>query len=340
MFNRGNGLQPVTGKTDSLGRFRLERLFPGSKYVFASENGYRFAHVLVPKDTEDVTIQLLRSEEPPAAWNPGTAPSGEEKRALARRILLRFWEVNNKNTDARSKNSIATRCVLCMARIDPELARTWSEQFGGQLDSDISLAEAEVAAEADAQTAIALINQTPGLASQEQLQDLAQRFVDSDAKKALLFVEEAAVQALRLDEPVRARARARAGTVLIRLGRADAGKKLIEEAADAVSRLSHPDRNFPPSNAQTLRAGRNFGGAFSYDSRRAQALTESISQPYYRDRLATLFAVSVATSDPAVRSRSTARHPTDRVSSTCFEQRSPFVVGLSTRTRPFSSSRE
>ena len=162
-----------------------------------------------PKDTEDVTIQLLRSEEPPAAWNPGTAPSGEEKRALARRILLRFWEVNNKNTDARSKNSIATRCVLCMARIDPELARTWSEQFGGQLDSDISLAEAEVAAEADAQTAIALINQTPGLASQEQLQDLAQRFVDSDAKKALLFVEEAAVQARALDEPVRARARAR-----------------------------------------------------------------------------------------------------------------------------------
>jgi hypothetical protein len=69
-----------------------------------------------------------------------------------------------------------------MAWINPELAGTWSEQLGGQLDLDVSLTEAETIAETDAQSAIALINQKPGRTTQEKLQELAERYVETDAK--------------------------------------------------------------------------------------------------------------------------------------------------------------
>jgi hypothetical protein len=53
VFNRGNSIQPVSVKTDPMGRFRLEGLFSGSKYAFARKDGYRFAGVLVQADAEN-----------------------------------------------------------------------------------------------------------------------------------------------------------------------------------------------------------------------------------------------------------------------------------------------
>jgi hypothetical protein len=299
VFNRGNGIQPASVKTDPQGRFRLEGLFPGSKYAFARKDGYRFTGVRVQADAEDLTIRLLRSDEPPPAWSPGESPSNEERRALARRTLLRLWEMYGKDRDARRNNRDATRCVLCMAWIDPELAGTWSEQLGGQLDLVVSRAEAEMMAEIDAQTAIALIYQKPDSNTQEKLQELAERFVETDPQKALLFAEEASVQARVLNEPDRVRAQARAGAVLIGLGRKDAGRKLIEEAAEAATRLSGEGRKLPAGAAKTRALIATARALAPFDLKRARTLVESIQEPRLRGRIPELFALSLAATDPA-----------------------------------------
>ena len=63
------------------------------------------------------------------------------------------------------------------------------------------------------------MNQKPDSASQRALQKLADRFAATDPKKAQRFADEAAVQARGLNQPDRALAMARAGAVLVKLGR-------------------------------------------------------------------------------------------------------------------------
>ena len=122
-------------------------------------------------------------------------------------------------------------CIRAMAKIDPDLARQWSANKGHRYDDDVRFAEAGKLAETDAVDALALLNQKPNSASQSALQELADRFAETDPKKSLRFAEEAAVQARGLNQPDRALAMARAGAVLVKLGREAAGLKLIDEAA-------------------------------------------------------------------------------------------------------------
>ena len=74
------------------------------------------------------------------------------------------------------------------------------------------------------------------------MQSLAAAFAETDRKKAMRFAEEAAVQARGLNQPDRPPAMARAGAVLVKLGRADAGRKLIDEAARDAAKLGIKDR--------------------------------------------------------------------------------------------------
>ncbi len=90
--------------------------------------------------------------------------------------------------------------------------------------------------------ALALLNQRADSESQGVLQTLAERFVDDDPKKAIRFAEEAAVQSRGLNQPERTLAMARAGEVLVKLGRSDAGRKLIEEAGRDAAQLVNVNR--------------------------------------------------------------------------------------------------
>ena len=58
----------------------------------------------------------------------------------------------------------------------------------------------------------------------------------------MLFANEAAVRSRGLNHPDRALAMAWAGAVLTRLGRADAGRKLIDEAAHDAAQLGIANR--------------------------------------------------------------------------------------------------
>ncbi len=85
--------------------------------------------------------------------------------------------------------------------------------------------------------ALALLNVKHDAGSQWVVQELADRFAASDAAKAMAFAEEAAVRARGLNQPDRTTAIAQAGAVLVKLGRADAGRKLIDEAAHDAAQL-------------------------------------------------------------------------------------------------------
>jgi RNA polymerase sigma factor (sigma-70 family) len=233
VFNRGDRPQPIATSTDPEGRFRLEGVFPGTRFAFARKDGYRFTGVKVPDDTEGLTITLLKSGEPPPAWRPGDGPSYDQQRAFARRILIRLWEQYKADAE---KNG-AYQCLEHMAEIDPDLAMQWSTEKDHAYDDQVRHAQARTLADTDATRALALLNQRADTASQGVLQTLAERFAESDPKKALRFADEAASQSRGLNQPDRTLAMARAGAVLVRLGRADVGRKLIDDAARDAAQL-------------------------------------------------------------------------------------------------------
>ncbi len=233
VFNRGDGPRQVESLTDDQGRFRLESLYPGTKYVFARKEGYRFAGVKADSDTDDLTITMLKTTEPPRAWKPEATASFEDRRAFARRVLVRLWEQFGEHADQNG----AAYLVPIMARIDPELALQWSAAHGQRYDGRVRQAAAEMLAEQDGQEALAMLAPASAIESQYTLQKLAARFAPTDRQKALRFAEEAVVRARALEQPDRAMCLAQAGSVLVQLGRAEAGRKLIDEAAQVATRM-------------------------------------------------------------------------------------------------------
>ena len=105
-----------------------------------------------------------------------------------------------------------------------------SAEKGHRHDDEVRYIEARNLAETDATAALALLNQKPGTTSQAMIQELADRFAETDARKALRFADEAASQSQGLNQPDRTREMTRASAVLVKLGRADLGRKLIEDA--------------------------------------------------------------------------------------------------------------
>ncbi|MFI5456457.1 MAG: carboxypeptidase regulatory-like domain-containing protein [Isosphaerales bacterium] len=283
--NRGDGPRPVEALTDNQGRFRLESLFPGTKYAFVRKDGYRFTGMEAHSDVDDLTITLLKMTEPPPAWKPAATASFEDQRAFARRILVRLWAKFGENAEQNGASS----CILNMARIDPELALQWSADHGRRYDGQVRQAAAEMLAELDGPEALAMLTPADPSESQYTLQRLADRFAPTDPKKALLFAEEAVVLGRALNQPGRAAALSRAGTVLAQLGRAEAGRKLIEEAAEAANRMG-------TEVMEGYTRGVVAKALTPFDANRALALLE----PFHgNDLYAGFVAASLAEKDPA-----------------------------------------
>ncbi len=287
VFNRGDGPDAVTTRTDAGGKYRLDGLFVGGKYVFARKNGYRFTVGRVERESDDLTIRLLRLDEPPPPWKPVKPATPEEERALAKRVLTKLWDRYGKNA---SKNG-AFVCILHMAQIDPPLALKWSSQAGGRYDARVSQEAAEALAETDADGALELLT-APGVGSSQYiLQRLAERFAGEDRAKALKFAEEAAVQARAMEQPDRAGAMAKAGAVLVRLGRKEAGLALVNEAAEAAARMGFESR-------QAYARGNVAGALAPFDVERALALVEPMKTENDRDRYLGFIATALAETDP------------------------------------------
>jgi 5-hydroxyisourate hydrolase-like protein (transthyretin family) len=289
VFNQGDAPAPVKSWTGANGRFRLDGLFPGGKYVFARANGgYRFAGVRIEGNARDLTIRLVRDKDPPSPWKPAESPPHEAQRALAERIVTRLWARYGNNAD---KNG-ASGCVLVMARIDLKRALAWSAEHGGQYDAPVRRVAAMQLAESDARAAADLLSGTRDGASQDLLQQLAARFARSSPTKAMLFVEEAAGRARAFEPgPERDCALARAGSLLARLGHPGDGRALIEEAAAAVARGEFDGK-------QAEARGVVAGALAPIDLDRAMLLIEPIKQPRDREVAQAFVAQGIAAVHP------------------------------------------
>ncbi len=283
VFNRGDGPRAVEALTDDQGRFRLEGLFPGVKYAFARKDGYRFTGEKAEAEGGELTVTMHKTTEPPPVWKPDATATFEDQRAFARRILIRLWDKFGENAEQNGASS----CIPDMARIDPELALQRSAQHGHRYDGRVRQAAAEMLAEQDGPEALAMLAPAAPSESQYTLQRLADRFAPTDPKKSLLFAEEAVVRARALQQPNGAAALARAGTVLIRLGRAEAGLKLIDEAAEAAAHLGTRVMD-GYTRGVVARA------LAPFDANRALALVESTDS---KDRYTGFVAAAIAEKD-------------------------------------------
>ena len=286
VFNRGDAPEPLTARTDSGGNFQLEGFFDGGKYIFIRKDGYRFNGMRVERDSGAVTLTLRRMDETPPPWASERRATPDEEKALARRVLTKLWERYGENAN----NNGAFECILQMARIDVALALKWSTDTGGRFDDQVYQAAAEIAADADGESALELLRAPKDGSSAHVLQKLAERFAGEDRDKALKFAEESAVQARLMPQPDRTGAIARAGAMLSRLGRKEAGLALVNEAAEAAKRMGLEGR-------EAYARGNVAGALAAIDVERALALVEPMKNENDRDRYLGFIATALASSD-------------------------------------------
>lgn len=266
VFNAGDAPKTVVASSDAQGKFRLEGLRAGSVWVFARQPGYRFTGIRTESGKSDVQLKLLRTDEPVPARPKSDYPSPEEQKQIARGILERLWKEQD-----HGRLAFAARA---MVRIDPERAVAWSREVGGKFDSALRPALAKVAAETDLDEALAMLAQD-GDRSYRSLRQLAEELRDSDKAKALRLAEEAALTARKMDQPGRTVCLAEIGKMIFSLGNEEAGRKLIDEAAEmaAATQGGESRQQVRPAVAQALAM---------YDPDRALKLLEPVADRNYR----------------------------------------------------------
>jgi hypothetical protein len=175
----------------------------------------------------------------------------------------------------------------------------WSEQLGGHLDGQVRLTGAEVLAAVDAKAAIEVIQKTPEPArALEQLLELATWFAESDPPRAIAFTQAAISLVPAIDKAASIHAKARCGGLMIRLGRIDQGRKLVEEAVEALPRPAPAAPNQPGRVQLNNGLIATIRALALVDLKRAQALSDTILQSYSQNRVKAVMATSVAMTDP------------------------------------------
>lgn len=289
MFNSGDGLQPVSMITDTSGRFRLNGLFGGPVYVFARKRGYRFTGLRAKAGSKDVEVMLLGQDEPPPANQPAPAPSdASPQRQLARWMLEQLWQL----PQAENKWVL----VRCMARFDPRQAEVWAAQLGKPHEQEVFIGVSERLLDLARQPNLPIdydeaLGVAASLSSQrgcDMLKMLAELIVVRNPERSFQFIEEARLRAGNLGPPQRAALRAQLGGLLVRMGQAQAGRTLIDEAADEAERSP---RNW-------LAAQHVVAALAPYDLPRARRLPDAVvGDPSGRNRLLAELASALATHD-------------------------------------------
>ena len=234
VFNSGDGPQPASTQTDASGRFRLEDLFQGPAWVFAEKSEYRFTAIRTQTGAKDATLRMLRTDEPvPPRPAPRIEALREEQRKLAKQLAEKFWAEGSADRKGQ--------CISAMASLDLEQAQKWSAEIEGKYGSTIRQAAARRVAEEDPEEAIALLS-ADGSRAHYLLLQTAERLAASDTAKAMRFAEEAVVSARALNQPARTLALANCGLLVTRLGNKEAGRKLLEEAAEMAPHLPTGER--------------------------------------------------------------------------------------------------
>jgi Carboxypeptidase regulatory-like domain len=236
VFNSGDAPKTLSTTSDTSGRFRLEGLRSGGVYVFAEKDGYRLKAVATNSNATGLTIRLLRTDEPAPPWKPARPPAAYAEELEAAGKLL-------EKLHSLPQQSSYPWTYRFMARIDPARAIEWTKNAKGRYKSEPCQLAAEKIAETDVEEAIALLVPMADYRSFITLESLANHYVASDPAKAERLAEEAILLARKFDQPEQDYALAQAGELVVRLGKTDQGRKLIEEAAAMAEKMGTADRN-------------------------------------------------------------------------------------------------
>ncbi len=279
--NNGDSPEAVRTTSNSNGNFELDGLASGQVFVTALHDEYRPVFRQADSEKGDtVTITLHRrgesSDAPP--------PDGLDEKAMhatAKTVLEKLWEW----PDA-CKSPIDKKMISIMSRLDPEKAREWA----GKATPPAPVSLDKLAAE-DVEEALAQLAERDPAAACRELKRLATKYIDANAAKALRLTEELVVRARALDPRYRTSLMTDAGILLFKLGRPDAGRKIIEEIAAHVDKL-------PKEGLEGYLRGHTASGLALFDLPRAKQLLQSTPDRFDRQRYLGIAVNTVAASNP------------------------------------------
>jgi protocatechuate 3,4-dioxygenase beta subunit len=274
VINSGDAPKRLDTMADAAGRFELKGLTAGLVHLVAFAEGYHPARAADTDRPDGVTLTLRRLGEPDTAPPPEGIDEAAVRRA-ARQVLERLWEWPESHTSPAGQ-----RVIDLMSRLDAAQARRWSGRpaDGPSLD--------ELATD-DLDAALAQLAGRDADAACRELKRLAEKLQDRDRAKALRLATEMKVRARSVGPDIRPVYLADAGALLAQLGRADVGRKLIEEMAAQAETLS-------TEGMGGYVRGRVAARLAPFDLSRARKLIEAEPLKRDRDRYAAMCAVAVA----------------------------------------------
>jgi hypothetical protein len=188
-----------------------------------------------------------------------------------------------------------------MEKVDPALAKKWRAENRKGVDGNAEqqkwmarreqMTQAEEIAATDPDEALALIRAEWDTFQFNTLRKLARKFAQSDPAKAWRFLEEAAAGAREGEGHNQAWSLAMVGEAAIELGKPEAGKKLIFEAAERAEKCGI-------SGFHTFARGRSAQALVRFDVERAVKIIEPITEPNERARWFVNLAVRLVAEQP------------------------------------------
>jgi protocatechuate 3,4-dioxygenase beta subunit len=260
VFNSGDAPRRVSTQTDAAGRFRLQGFREGAAYVFAQQPGYRFRAVLAKSGATGVIIRLPCNDEIQPRRAAPTQLSEQRRHELARALLEKLWEAGD--------HAKMDEAIVAMALLDPPKAQQWAGRRGPEFQETSRTIAAMRMAETDLDETIAALP-PDGSRAVMFLRHLAERYAADEPAKALRCTEEGVVRARALPQPERAESLAWFGGLVIRLGRQETGRKLVEEAAQIAARL-------PATESSTRARGEVAAAVADFDLKGALELLKPI----------------------------------------------------------------
>ncbi len=297
VFNQGDAPARLATSTDSAGHFQLSGLYDGPVFLFAEKAGFRFTVVRVLPGSADARIPMRAAGE--------AAPAVEQPVRLKDHVAAEqklLWHVLDKSLELSETATGGYKRLMYenLVRADQVKAKKWmdDQRARGTIEAKDSpryvrtlrIGQAERLAASDADEAMTLLAELDPDPAFRVLLKMGARFEKTDPRRGLRFVEEAVVRARLLDAMDRAWALARAGDLVVRLGRKAAGMRLLAEAAGLAEEFGASGRQ----GAVRAWVARDMA---LYDRARARALLRPLAATESYNHWLSIIAARLARTD-------------------------------------------
>jgi hypothetical protein len=221
-----------THRTDSDGAFTLDGLPRETVFLFARCDGFRFHGQMLKPGDHDVSVVLTRTTERPTRESrklPDPIPL-DESRAMARRIMERWWKAAVEKGDENAKfwtvqflipaDPVGALQKIGAVKFSTEQSRARLQSLAARALARTDFDEGETVAESIADPGIRAVT----------LAHLADLLPEDQKQRKLAILERAAVQARATSTPSdHVNALGKVAARLLELGKSDEAKALFAE---------------------------------------------------------------------------------------------------------------